>query len=310
MANFWAAELADVRPPGPPGRPRRPGGRPRGDGPRRRRLQHQLRRGPGRRRSWPPATRTARFATYQRYYGRRIQDGAVPLAPGHLRWTTSAVLLDSGRPPSAPSRRSTSRCGLATEGVVDAYQLHFYESVEALPGAARLPRPNGSATPCRSRRGRSGSPGPGTSYDERTPGRGGLPAGRAPARPRRVRGSSTSPWPTPPATGPRCSAGWSTRTAPPARRARLGGACTDALDRARRGPGHRPGRRPDRRRLECGQAGRRDRVGHRRSPPALPQDSIDRCWTRPAPRSTATSPWAALPSWSSAQWARTCWAGS
>ena len=71
------------------------------------------------------------LSTYQRYYSRRIQGGVSrwPLvsSAGSLR-----VQVDSEM-----GQRSVEAVDLAirlaTEGVVDVYQLHFYETVEALP---------------------------------------------------------------------------------------------------------------------------------------------------------------------------------
>jgi hypothetical protein len=69
--------------------------------------------------------------TYQHYYDRR-------LAAGLSRWppVSSAAGL-RGLLDEAAARRSIDSVevavGLATDGVVDAYQLHFYENVELLP---------------------------------------------------------------------------------------------------------------------------------------------------------------------------------
>jgi hypothetical protein len=71
------------------------------------------------------------LSTYQRYYSRRIRGGV-------SRWPlVSSVGSLRVQVNSEMGQRSVQAVDLATrlatEGVVDVYQLHFYETVEALP---------------------------------------------------------------------------------------------------------------------------------------------------------------------------------
>jgi hypothetical protein len=102
--------------------------------------------------------------TYQDYYGRR-------LASDVSRWPTVNTpdelrsVLDSG-----PARRSVQAedlsVRLATEGLVDAYQLHYYEPVSALPALLdHLQEELGGAVPIEGWE--IGVAWPGDDYDER-----------------------------------------------------------------------------------------------------------------------------------------------
>ena len=109
-------------------------------------------------------------------------EGAAPDLPGPLRPASRQrrLPLAGRRPPSTscaavlagvPAQRSIAAedvsVRLAHDGVVDAYQLHYYEPIVRAARAARPPPGAASATACRSRRGRSAWPGPATTYDER-----------------------------------------------------------------------------------------------------------------------------------------------
>ena len=74
----------------------------------------------------------AAVSTYQRFYERR-QEGGVSRWPEISDSSTlGALLADTAAQRSMQAAEVEIR--LTTEGVFDAYQLHYYESVEVLPG--------------------------------------------------------------------------------------------------------------------------------------------------------------------------------
>ena len=104
------------------------------------------------------------LATYQRYYSRRIQGGV-------SRWPrVSSVGSLQGQVASEMGQRSVQAVDLAirlaTEGIVDVYQLHFYETVEALPQLLTfLTDRIGGAVPIEAWE--AGVAWPGSDYDQR-----------------------------------------------------------------------------------------------------------------------------------------------
>ena len=119
--------VRDLGPRGGPGDPRR---RPAGPRAGRRPLQHQLRRRPGGR----PAGRRRRGGSAADLPGALRAAGLqrrLPLAGRRLRRGAGGVLA------GVPAQRSIAAedvsVRLAHDGVVDAYQLHYYEPTSALP---------------------------------------------------------------------------------------------------------------------------------------------------------------------------------
>ena len=116
--------------------------------------------------SWPPATPTAALRTYRDYYGRRLAGGVSRWpAVDHRRGAARGARRRPGAGASIAAEDVAVR--LANDGVVDAYQLHYYEPTAELPALLDYLAANGSATSVPIEAWEVGVAWPGDEYDER-----------------------------------------------------------------------------------------------------------------------------------------------